>query len=263
MAGNSPDAGRSVLSRALAVLGAFTSERPEHTLASIVQATGLSSATAYRLVAELVAWGALERVERGRYRIGIRLWRVGSLAPAARDLRDAALPFLQDLATATGHYVHLVVVDGHHALFVERLPGRIEAKVRSRVGRHMPLHASGPGKVLLAHSPAAFVDEVVGRGLVRLASGTITDRAALTRALADIRTTGYCVSRDEMTDGTSSVAAPVFGPTGEAVAGISVVLGTGTENPQLLAPVVRVTAAAISRALGAPAERFPLSGRNR
>lgn len=263
MAGNSPDAGRSVLSRALAVLGAFSSERPEHTLASIVHHTGLSSATAYRLVAELVAWGALERVERGRYRIGIRLWRIGSLAPAARDLRDAALPFLQDLASVTGHYVHLVVTDGPYALFVERLPGRNEAKVRSRVGRRMPLHASGPGKVLLAHAPAEFVDHVIAMGLPRLASGTITDRVALTRALADIRTTGYCVSHDEMTDGTSSVAAPVVGPTGEVVAGISVVLASGTENLQLLVPVVRVTASAISRALGAPDDRFPLSGRNR
>jgi DNA-binding IclR family transcriptional regulator len=58
------------------------------------------------------------------------------------------------------------------------------------------------------------------------------------------------------------VAAPVVGATGEVVAGISVVLGTGTQNLQLLVPVVRVTAAAISRALGAPADRFPLSRRD-
>jgi DNA-binding IclR family transcriptional regulator len=245
------------------VLGSFSSERPEHTLASIVAATGLSPATAYRLVAEFVEWGALERVARGRYRIGIRLWRIGALAPAARDLRDASLPFLQDLASATGYYVHLVVADGPHALFVERLPGRIDARVRSRVGRRMPLHASGPGKVLLAHASAALVENVLDQGLPRMASGTITDRDELRRALADIRTTGYCLSRDEMTDGTSSVAAPVVGASGEVVAGISVVLASGTENLQLLVPVVRVTAAAISRALGAPGDRFSLSERSR
>jgi len=97
MAGGTRTAGRSVLDGALAVLGAFSDDRPELTLGDIGAATGLPSATAYRLVAELVAWGALERVARGRYRIGLRLWQLGSLAPVARDLRDAALPSMQDL----------------------------------------------------------------------------------------------------------------------------------------------------------------------
>ena len=73
--------GRSVLGRALAVLDSFSNGRPEQTLGAIAQETGLPSATAYRLVNELVAWGALERVGRGRYRIGLRLWQLGSLAP--------------------------------------------------------------------------------------------------------------------------------------------------------------------------------------
>jgi DNA-binding IclR family transcriptional regulator len=42
----------------------------------------------------------LERISWGRYRIGMRLWQVGSIARQARDLRDVALPFLQDLLDA-------------------------------------------------------------------------------------------------------------------------------------------------------------------
>jgi DNA-binding IclR family transcriptional regulator len=252
MSGNTSEPGRSVLSRALAVLGCFTDERPEQTLGMIVAATGLASATAYRLVAELVAWGALERPGRGRYRIGTRLWQLGSLAPVARDLRDTALPFLQDLAAVTGQLVHLVVLEGDKALFVERLPGHAEVQVRSRVGRLMPLHASGPGKVLLAHGPPELLEAVLAHGLERAASGTITEPDRLVRALADIRATGYCLSRDEMTDGAASVAAPIAGPAGEVVAGLSVVVPSSTDNLQPLVPPVRLTAAAVSRALGAP-----------
>ncbi len=168
----------TVLGRALAVLGSFSDERPEQTLGEIVAATGLPPATAHRLVAELVAWGALERPARGRYRIGIRLWQLGSLAPVARDLRDAALPFLQDLGAVTGQVVHLVVLDGYEALFLERLPGHAEVRVRSRVGRRLPLHASGPGKVLLAHASPGFVEEVVARGLPRMAVGTTASSPA-------------------------------------------------------------------------------------
>lgn len=249
MSGGTREAGRSVLDGALAVLGAFSHERPELTLGAIAAATGLPSATAYRLVAELVEWGALERVARGRYRIGLRLWEVGTLAPVARDLRDAALPSMQDLAAATGHLVHLVVRDGLAALFLERLAGHEQVRVRSRVGRRLPLHASGPGKVLLAHAPAEVLDRVVARGLRRLASGTITDPDRLRQALADIRLSGFCLSRDEMTEGTSTVAAPITGPDGHVVAGMSVVVPSTTENLQLLVPAVRVAAAGVGRAL--------------
>jgi DNA-binding IclR family transcriptional regulator len=250
MAGGSSEPGRSVLDRALAVLGSFTDERPEQSLGEIVAATGLAAATVHRLVAELVAWGALERPVRGRYRIGIRLWQIGALAPLARDLRDAALPFLQDLGAVTGQVVHLVVLDGHQALFLERLPGHADVQVRSRVGRRLPAHASGPGKVLLAYAPPAFVDEVVARGLARMAAGTITGRNELALALAEVRRAGYCLSRDEMTDGAASVAAPITGPGGDVVASVSVVVPSTVDNLQPLVPAVRLTAAAIGRALG-------------
>ena len=42
--------------------------------------------------------------------------------------------------------------------------------------------------------------------------------------LTAIRESGYCISREEMTDGASSVAAPVRGPNGDVVAAISVVV---------------------------------------
>ncbi len=243
------DPPRSVLGRALGVLAAFSDASPELALADIVAATSLPPATAHRIVAELVAWGALERVGRGRYRIGIRLWRVGALAPSARNLREAALPPMQDLAAATGHVVHLVVLDGHRALFVERLAGQDDVTVRSRVGRDMPLHASGPGKVLLAHAPASLVDEVVARGLPRLAPGTITDPAGLRGALDVVRRTGYCLSREEMTEGSASVAAPVVDAEDRVVAALAVVVPVSAALPPFV-PAVRMAAAGASRRLG-------------
>ncbi|MFC5065764.1 IclR family transcriptional regulator [Actinomycetospora atypica] len=245
---------KSVLGRALGVLGAFSDSSPELALADIVAVTGLPPATAHRIVAELVAWGALERVGRGRYRVGMRLWRVGALAPIARTLREAALPPMQDLAAVTGHVVHLVVRDGFRALFVERLAGQEDSTVRSRVGRDMPMHASGPGKVLLAHSPPQLVEDIVARGLPRLAPGTITDAATLRSALDDIRRTGYCLSYQEMTEGVSTVAAPITDGEGRVVAALAVVVPASL-SLQPFVPAVQLAAAAASRRLGRqPAE---------
>ena len=75
--GDSEPAGRTVLSRAFAILDAFADGGPEQTHGSITRATGLSPATAHRILAELVDWGAVERIGRGRTRIGLHLWRLG------------------------------------------------------------------------------------------------------------------------------------------------------------------------------------------
>lgn len=151
--------------------------------------------------------------------------------------------------------MHLVVLDGHRALFVERLAGQDEEfTVRSRVGRDMPLHASGPGKVLLAHAPPALVDEVLGRGLPRLAPGTITDPAALREVLDVARRTGYCLSREEMTEGAASVAAPVVDAADRVVAALAVVVPASLPLPPFV-PAVRMAAAAASRRLGRRADR--------
>jgi DNA-binding IclR family transcriptional regulator len=144
--------------------------------------------------------------------------------------------------------VHLVVLDGHEALFLERLMSQRAVHTRSRVARRLPLHATGPGKVLLAHSAPQFVDSVLAAGLPRMARGTITDPAVLRRKLAEIRACDYCLSFEEMTDGAASVAAPVRGADGEVVAAISAVVPVTTDLRPLV-PAVRLAAAGISRGL--------------
>lgn len=241
---NSP----SSLARALSILESFSDDRPEQTLGQIVERTELPYATAHRYLAELVKWGGIERTARGTYRVGIRLWQLGALAPQERELRDVALPFLEDLFEATHEVVHLVVLDQHRALYVERL-GRAGGTVASKVGHRLPLHATGPGKVLLAHAPRKVQNEVIAAGLPRLASATITDPDQLRRVLSDIRTTGFAISRNEMTEGNASAAAPVFDHAGTAIAAISVVVPSKHQNLTALAQGVRVAAAGISRTL--------------
>ena len=106
----------------------------------------------------------------GAVRIGLHLWRLGSLAPQGRELRDVALPYLQDLLEVTHEVVHLVVLDENQALYVEKLESRPGVLVVSQVGGRLPLHATGPGKVLLAHAPPGVLDEVIAAGLPRYAA---------------------------------------------------------------------------------------------
>jgi DNA-binding IclR family transcriptional regulator len=113
----------------------------------------------------------------------------------------------------------------------------------------LPLHSTGPGKVLLAHAPSDVLEDVLSARLVASTAATITKPIRLRQALADIRRTGVCLTRDEMTVGASSVAAPVFGQSGEIAAAISVVLASRTENLARVVPAVRAASFGISRSL--------------
>lgn len=238
--------------RGLQVLGAFDVAHPALTLSEISRRTGIPVSSVHRLLAVLVGWGALERAEDGTYRIGLRLWEIGALAPRSQALRDRALPFLEDLSQVSRENVQLAVREGTELVFVERIAGTGAVPVLTRVGGRFALTSTGVGLVLLAHAPPEVQEEVLAAPVEALTPFTVTAPARLRAMLADTRTRGFSVSDRQVTDDALSVAAPVHDRTGRVVAAVSLVVHSGSAPAAQLATPVRTTARAISRALGAP-----------
>ena len=240
--------GPSVTERVGAVLAAFDVEHSAMSLSEVARRATLPLTTAHRLVGELARTGLLERDEGGRYRIGLRLWEIATSASRAVDLREAALPFLQDLYEATHENVQLAVLDGTEAVYLERIAGRDSVHVVTRVGGRLPVHATGVGLVLLAHAPIEVHDRVLAAPLVRFTRHTITDPRRLRRVLADVRRDGFAVSDRQIETISASVAAPVRDRTGRVVAAVSLVFPAGDDTRRHVA-AVRATALGISRRL--------------
>jgi DNA-binding IclR family transcriptional regulator len=245
-------AGPSVASRLFAILDAFTTPTPVRalTLTAIADRARLPLSTAHRMVAEWVAWGGLTRLEDGRYSLGLRLWEVGVQAPTARTLRTIALPYLEDLYEVTHEHVHLAVLDGQDALYVEKLSGHQAVQVISRVGGRLPLHATGVGLALLAYASPAFIDSYLAEPLTQFTAATVTAPDALRKRLADIRALGLATMSEEMTPGSSSLAAPIQDRTGQVVAAVSIVTRTTPQHDPAQEAAVRQAARGISRSLG-------------
>jgi DNA-binding IclR family transcriptional regulator len=243
---------RSVTARAFAVLEAFTPASPALTLSEIARRAGLPLTTTHRLLAELCASRALERDAAGAYRIGLRLWEIASLAPRGVPLREAALPFLEDLYEVTHENAQLGVREGHEVVYIERIAGRRAVGVLTRVGGRFPLHASAIGLVLLAHAPDGVQREVLEGPMQRFTDHTVTDPARLKRILAQVRRDGVAINDRQVTDDAMSVAAPVGDAGGEVIAALSVVAKAGDRAAaDRLAPAVRAAALGTSRALSA------------
>ncbi len=242
--------GRSVTSKVLALLAAFTPGTPELTLSELARRSGVSLPTAHRRARELVEWGALERGADGRFHIGLRLWEVASLAPRGLVLREAAMPFLEDLYEVSRENVQLAVREGLELVFVERIAGRHAVPVLTRVGGRFALHATGVGLVLLAHAPPPVQEEVLAAPLRAYTEKTITDPVRLREVLADVRRGGHAVSDGQVTTDALSVGAPVLGQGGAVVAAVSLVVRAEDAQPAALAPLVMAAARGITRALG-------------
>ena len=239
----------SRVARAFAVLEAFTPRRPSLALSEIARRASLPLTTTHRLLAELCAEGALEREADGTYRIGLRLWEIASLAPRGVPLREAALPFLEDLYEVTHENAQLGVREGRDVVYIERIAGRRAVGVLTRVGGRFPLHASGIGLVLLAHAPDHVRRAVLEGPLQRFTPYTVTDPARLERILSQVRRDGVAIVERQVTDDAMSVAAPITDASGEVIAALSVVAKVGDSVAPRLAPVVRAAALGTSRAL--------------
>ena len=185
---------------------------------------------------------------RDRYRVGNRLFELSGLVPVRHDLREAVLPFLQDLYAAARTTVQLGVLEGTQVLVVEKISGHRPMPMLSQVGGSIPAHCSGLGRAILAWSDAATLDAVLAAGLERRTRRTLTTAVALKRELAAIPDRGWAFDREEGNVGVSCVAAPVFGPDGQVVAALSVTGPSAQVLPDRIGPAVRMAAAAASRA---------------
>jgi DNA-binding IclR family transcriptional regulator len=248
MAGNTARAGATATSRALAIFGAFDPDHRQLTLSELARRADLSLTTTHRVVAELTAWGALNRRPGGEYVVGRRLWDLGLLAPVQTNLRETAAPFLSDLYAATLATVHLAVRDGIEALYIDRLAGRASVPVVSQIGSRLPLHATGVGKVLLAHAPEPVRRAALSR-LTRITAHTITQPGLLNRQLGRALREGFAQANEEMSLGAYSVAVPIRDHSGTVVAALGIVVPElGRHRPRLVA-ALQVAAQGVGRSL--------------
>jgi DNA-binding IclR family transcriptional regulator len=247
-----PEAGsRSVVDRALTILGTFQGGRSRQALSDISRNSGLPIATCYRIVQRLVEWGALERDGENRYRVGLRLWEVASRAPRSVGLQRLARPYLLDLYETTGYATHLAIREGVELVSIERFQNPRRVMRRPVIGGRYQMHITAIGQVLLAHAPREVQEEVLDGELTAFTPNTYTDRAVLERVLVDVRRTGYAVSDRQVDLINTSVAAPVKASDGSVIASLSVAFPHDEADVQGMTHLVRLTATSVSRALNA------------
>lgn len=241
--------GVSAVSRVLTVLDAFGVDHPFLTLSEIARRAGLPVSSTHGIVAELVEHGLLERMPDRSYRVGTRLWEIGSRTPGVLGLREIALPSLHAVQAAVRQHTQLTVRSGLDVLVIERLSARDAVVNASIVGGRIPLEHSSSGLVLLAHADASVVDEVLARGLRPATAAGIRTGDELRTALARVRRSGYATADGFIHEASRGIAVPVRGSQDVVVGAVGVVVANDRSSPLEYVRVLRRAAANISDAL--------------
>jgi DNA-binding IclR family transcriptional regulator len=188
------------------------------------------------------------------------MWELASRSSETVSLRDAAMPFMDDLHAAVRQHTQLAVLEGSEVLYVERKSARGADVVNiTRTASRLPATACSSGLVLLAYASVETQEKVLAEPVKAFTRYTEIDPARLRHHLAEARYRGYAVVKGWVHEETAGVAVPVWGRGNEVVAALAVLLNN---KPGVVAPVLPAlltTARGISRVLGAKPENAPPS----
>jgi DNA-binding IclR family transcriptional regulator len=249
-----PPAGAQSVLRAVAMLEAFTDERPLWSAGELAAAVGLNRTTAYRLLTALESAELVSRdLVTDSYRLGSGLIALGARARRANLVRAVSLPELTRLAGSTGESATLEVLSGQEVVIIEEIPGEFVISGSQHIGSRWPVYATSTGKALLAHLPPDELASVLAQPLRPLTEKTIHDADDLRECLDEIRRRGYAVAADELEMGFIAVGAPIFDSDDRAIAAISLGGTSARLTPERVPEIgesVRAAANRISHRLG-------------
>jgi DNA-binding IclR family transcriptional regulator len=213
-----------VLDRALAALAILANSSSDCSLAELCPALKLHKSTVHRLMMVLEQHRlVVKNPETGRYRLGLRLYELGSRAIDGLDLRGRARPYLDRLQRQFGETVFFCILDDGQVFYVEKVESQQSVRTACTVGSRAPAYCTAVGKAMLAELPEHAVNEVIRRwGLKAVTPNTITTVAALKAELRAVRSRGYAIDNEEKEEGLRCVSAAVRSHSGKLAAAMSV-----------------------------------------
>ena len=197
------------LERGIAVIQVFSREHPALTLSEVARLTGITRATARRILLTLEKLGHV-RSDGKLFSLTPRVLSLGLAYLASLDLPELAQPLMESLSERTKESCSLATLDPPDIVYVARVPTRRIMTVTLGVGARLPAHATSMGRVLLAGLPEDELDRFLAETpLERLTDNTITDAEELRAVVAEARAQGWALVDQELEIGLRSVAAPV------------------------------------------------------
>lgn len=216
---------RNSLDKAFDVLFSFrTDSRDLLNVQEISRIIAVPQSSVYRYVSKLCEKGLLQIDSSSKkYKLGMKLFELGSIVYQQMGLREMMLPFMKELYEATNEGVLLTILDKDHAVCIEKIETNAMLRISVERGDVMPLHAGASAKVLMAYLPEDEQDKIIRkRGLYKFTPYTVSKPNRLKKHLKEICLKGYAFSNQELQEGARAIAAPIRDISGHVIAGLCI-----------------------------------------
>jgi IclR family transcriptional regulator, pca regulon regulatory protein len=240
------------LERGIAVIQVFSRERPALTLSEVARMTGITRATARRILLTLEEVGHV-RSDGRLFSLTPRVLSLGWAYLSSLNLWEAAQPLMEELSERTNESCSAATLDLPDVVYVARMPTRRIMTISLGVGSRLPAHCTSIGRVLLAGLPDHDLDAFLADAeLEAFTEHTITDRGRLRAAVNTVRAEGWAMVDQELEIGLRSISAPLR-VGGATIAAINLAAAAPRvpvdELRGVMLPELRRTAELISAAL--------------
>lgn len=242
------------IDRAFDILEVLVENNDGLGVTEISKSLEIHKSTVYRLLATLQYRGYVKQNDEGKYKIGLKLFEIGSSVINNIDLRKEVKPYLKEIMKISKEAVHLGILDENKVVYIDKVESQNTIRMYSKIGRRNHASSTSLGKVILAYSDKEVVEQVIKEeGLKELTENTITEENEFYKHLSQVRQQGYAIDDEEQEYGIRCIGGPIFNHKGNIVGAFSIsgpVMRMTHEKVDSLKEVVKEYSKKISQALG-------------
>ena len=242
------------IDRAVAILECFNEEKKELRLTEISEKLGLNKSTVHGIITTLRYHGFISQdKETQKYKLGIRFIELGDLVSNSLNIRNAALPVLDEVCDKIEETVHVATLDGLDVVWIEKKECNKSIKTSTKIGARLPAYTTADGKIILCYQDKDKINNYLPKKIPKFTSNTLTGKAGFIKKLEEARKNEYIIDNEEFVEGIKCVAAPIFDHEGNVRFSLST---TGPafrmtdEKIEELVVIIKEAANEISRRIG-------------
>lgn len=195
-------------------------------LMEIANEVSLNKSTVHRLLQTLIYKGyVIQDEENSQYALTPKILHLGQQIIEEMDIIQIAKPYLNELSDITGEVVHLVMIEGIDAIYIDKIEAKSNIRMYSYIGKRIPLFSSAVGKAYLAFSKESIIDKqwsTIVKDVKRFTEFTLVNEKDLKSDIEAIKDRGYAIDREENELGVICVAAPIYNHIGKIQYAISI-----------------------------------------
>ena len=208
--------------KGLAVIEAFSAERPRISISDAAALTGLDRSTARRCLLTLADLRYAD-YDGKFFSLTPRVLRLGTGCLGAMSLPRIVQPMLDELSRSIGQSTSVSILDDWEIVYVARASQQRVMSINLMPGSRLPAYCASMGRVLLAGLPDATVKDILKHHppVARTVFSLHRQRDILA-ALDGVRRNGYAINDQEIEIGLRSIAVPLTDSRGRVVAALNV-----------------------------------------